>query len=158
MAERATVTRRVRGGTARAKGTGQAALDRLTRSVEAAQEALKDLRSELGRGSRDVLRDLDTTLRDARKNLRSISKTVTKDLDNIQHALITGKPAPSRAARRGGKAATAPAGRRTRTGTKARTSQRPAKAPGATSRPAAASSEQTPSAVARAEPETSARE
>ena len=50
MPERATVTRRVRGGASRAQGAGQAAMDRLTQSVEAAQEALKDLSKELTRG------------------------------------------------------------------------------------------------------------
>ena len=63
MPERATVTRRVRGGASRAQGAGQAAMDRLTQSVEAAQEALKDLSKELNKGTRDVLKDLDTTLR-----------------------------------------------------------------------------------------------
>jgi hypothetical protein len=41
MPDRAIVPRRVRGGASRAKGTGEEALDRLTRSVEAAQDALK---------------------------------------------------------------------------------------------------------------------
>lgn len=63
MPERATVTRRVRGGASRAQSAGQAAMDRLTQSVEAAQEALKDLSKELNKGTRDVLKDLDTTLR-----------------------------------------------------------------------------------------------
>src|SRR4051812_9234087 len=91
MPERTTVTRSVRGGASRARDGGQAALDRLTQSVEAAQAALKDLRKELSKGTRDVLEDLDTTLKDARKNVRSVSRTVTKDLEQIQHALATGK-------------------------------------------------------------------
>ena len=77
MPDRAIVPGRVRGGASRAKGTGEDALDRLTRSVEAAQEALKDLRKEVSRGTREVLKDLDTTLKDARRNLRSVSKTVS---------------------------------------------------------------------------------
>ena len=44
-------------------------MDRLTQSVEAAQEALKDLSKELNKGTRDVLKDLDTTLRDAQEEL-----------------------------------------------------------------------------------------
>jgi len=98
MPAKATGTARVRGGASRARGAGHASLERLTLSVEAAQTALKDLRKELGKGSRDVLGDLDMTLKDARRNLRSVSRTVSKDLEEIQHALTTGKPARARTA------------------------------------------------------------
>lgn len=50
---------------------GGAALDRLGGSLDAAQQALGDLRRELTKGGRDVVKDLDALLRDARKNLRS---------------------------------------------------------------------------------------
>jgi hypothetical protein len=70
---------------ARAKG-GDAALDRLGGSLEAAQEALKDLRGELSKGRRDVLKDLDALLRDARKNLRGARRTLVKDLEEVQKA------------------------------------------------------------------------
>lgn len=93
MPARTTVTTRVRGSASRARGAGEASLERLTHSVEAAQTALKDLRKELSKGSRDVLGDLDMTLKDARKNLRSVSRTVSKDLEEIQQALTAGKPA-----------------------------------------------------------------
>jgi sugar-specific transcriptional regulator TrmB len=99
MPDRAIVPRRVRGGASRAKGTGEEALDRLTRSVEAAQDALKDLRKELSRGTREILKDLDTTLKDARRNLRSVSSTVSNDLQQVQRALTTAKPASTRATR-----------------------------------------------------------
>ena len=87
MRARATVTKRVRGGASRAKGAGEASFERLTQSVEAAEAALKDLRKELSKGTRDVLDDLAKTLGDARKNPRSVSRTVSKDLEQIQHAL-----------------------------------------------------------------------
>ena len=99
MPQRTTATRAVRGGASRARDVGQTAFDRLTQSLEVAQAALKDLRRELSMGTRDVLDDLDTTLKDARKNVRSVSRTVTKDLEQIQQALTTGKPAEPRAAR-----------------------------------------------------------
>jgi ABC-type transporter Mla subunit MlaD len=66
---------------------GPRALDRLDKSIDAAEGALKDLRSELGRGGRDLVKDLDRTLRDSRKNLRSLSRTVAK----LQRAATTGK-------------------------------------------------------------------
>jgi hypothetical protein len=98
MPKTASVGGRVRGGASRARHAGQGALDRLTKSVEAAEVALKDLRKEMGKGSRDVLGDLETTLKDARKDLRSVSRTFTKDLAQIEQALVAGKPVKRRAA------------------------------------------------------------
>lgn len=69
------------------------ALNRLEKSIDAAQTALKDLRTELGRGGRDLVRDLDRTLTDARKNLRSLSRTVAKDVGQIQKAATPRRPA-----------------------------------------------------------------
>jgi ABC-type transporter Mla subunit MlaD len=69
-----------------ASSGGPDALGRLNNSIEAAQAALKDLRSEMSRGSRELLKDLDKTLRDARKNLGRTSRRITKDLDEVQQA------------------------------------------------------------------------
>ena len=41
------------------RGKGHTALDRLTKSVDAAQDALKDLRGEMGRSGSGLLKDLD---------------------------------------------------------------------------------------------------
>jgi hypothetical protein len=87
VAERKTQTRRT---TARrragATDGGPDALGRLNDSIEAAQAALKDLRSEMSRGSRELLKDVDKTLRDARKNLGRTSRRIAKDLDEVQQA------------------------------------------------------------------------
>jgi hypothetical protein len=87
MDEQKTQTRRpaTRRRTGAAKG-GHEALDRLNDSIDAAQAALKDLRSEMSRGSRELLKDVDKTLRDARKNLRRTSRRIVKDLDEVQQA------------------------------------------------------------------------
>jgi hypothetical protein len=98
MPQPTSVRGRARGGASRARHAGQGALDRLTKSVEAAEVALKDLRKELSKGSRDVLGDLERTLKDARKDLRSVRSTVAKDLAQIEQALVTGKPVKRRAA------------------------------------------------------------
>jgi ABC-type transporter Mla subunit MlaD len=87
VAERKTQTRRP----ATRRRTGAAAgppdtLGRLGDSIDAAQAALKDLRSEMSRGSRELLKDVDKTLRDARKNLRRTSRRIAKDLDEVQQA------------------------------------------------------------------------
>jgi hypothetical protein len=95
VAQRGKQTGRTTGRQPAAAG-GPAALERLTGSVEAAQVALKDLRGELGRGSRELLQDVDVTLRDARKNLRRVSRQLAKDLEQLQRA-AAGTRAPARA-------------------------------------------------------------
>jgi len=82
--------------------TGKTALDRLQASIDAAEIALKDLRSEIGRDSRDLLTDLDKTLRDARRNLTRSRKRILKDLEQIPRAMVSGeaaRPAATRPAR-----------------------------------------------------------
>jgi hypothetical protein len=85
MATKPSTTRK------RATG-GTGSLDRLSGSIDAAQDALKDLRGELSKGGRDALKDLDVLLRDVRKNLRSTQRTVLKDLEEMQKA-VAGKRA-----------------------------------------------------------------
>lgn len=86
MAERKTQTRRPATRQRRGGSGGRDALGRLNDSIEAAQAALKDLRSEMSRGSRELLKDLDKTLRDARRNLGRTSRRIAKDLDEVQQA------------------------------------------------------------------------
>ena len=86
MAERRTQTRRPATRQRGAGSGGPDALGRLNDSIEAAQAALKELRSEMSRGSRELLKDVDKTLRDARKNLGRTSRRIAKDLDEVQQA------------------------------------------------------------------------
>jgi hypothetical protein len=79
---------------------GSAALERLQASIDASELALKDLRKEVSRDSRDLLRDLGHTLSDARRNLTRSRQRLVKDLQQIEHALIEGKPARSAARKR----------------------------------------------------------
>jgi hypothetical protein len=116
MPARATVTTRVRGGASRARGAGEASFERLTQSVEAAQAALNDLRKELSKGSRDVLWDLDMTLKDARKSVRRVRRTVSKDLEEIQQALTASKPVRTRTGGPRKRAPAAGTARKTTTG------------------------------------------
>jgi hypothetical protein len=87
VAERKTQTRRSatgrRAGTA---GGGPDSLGRLNDSIEAAEMALKDLRSGMTRGSRELLKDVDKTLRDARKKLRRASRRIAKELEGVEQA------------------------------------------------------------------------
>jgi hypothetical protein len=105
-----------------------------------------------------VLEDVDTTLKDARKNVRSVSRTVTKDLEQIQHALTTGKPAERRAARPRKTTAKATTTRKRTTAAKATTARGTTAAgarrtTGRATKPTAAPSEQKPPAAATAENE-----
>jgi hypothetical protein len=84
-----------KGSTPRKASTSDGpALDRLGGSIDAAQDALKDLRRELSKGGRDLLKDLDALLRDARKNLRGAQRTLIKDLEEVQKA-AAGKRRPA---------------------------------------------------------------
>jgi hypothetical protein len=70
-------------------------LERLQASIDAAEAALKDVRSEMSRGSRELLKDVEKTLRDARKNLRRVSRRVSKDLEEVGQA-VRGQSAAGR--------------------------------------------------------------
>jgi hypothetical protein len=86
VAERKTQPRRTGASKRSGRRGGEDALRRLTDSIEASQAALKDLRSEMSRGSRDLVADVDKTLRDARKNLRRTQRRIAKDLEQVQQA------------------------------------------------------------------------
>ena len=84
MAQRSSGSKTRRTKSAKASGRGHQALDQLHDSIEAAEAALKDLRSEMSRESRTLLKDVDATLRDARKNIRSVRSRVAKELEQVQ--------------------------------------------------------------------------
>ena len=86
MARKGAGTPRPRGG-AKTRSESKTSLDRLHDSIDAAEAALKDVRSEMSRGSRELLKDVETTLRDARKNLRRVSRRVSKDLEEVGEAV-----------------------------------------------------------------------
>jgi hypothetical protein len=128
--------------TRRAKRAGNTALDRLQTSIEGAESALKDLRREVGRDSRDRLNDLATTLKSARRNVTRSRQRIVKEMETIEQRLTKGKkraaskgkkrPAPKRGATaarastaRSRKAATAKttAKRRTKTATRSKTAR-----------------------------------
>jgi hypothetical protein len=81
--------------TRRAKQAGSAALDRLRASIEAAENALKDLQVEASRDSRDLLKDIGKTLKATQRNLTRSRRRIAKDLEQIESALVKGK-APAR--------------------------------------------------------------
>src|SRR5688572_6629554 len=95
MVQRSGATGRGRAaGAAKDRGrkASPKAISRLEKSIDAAELALKDLRRELGRGGRDLVRDLEVILKDSRKNLRSLSRTMARDLGKVQRAAMRGSP------------------------------------------------------------------
>jgi len=58
-----------------------ASIDRIEKSIDAAEAAAKDLRAGAAKGSHDLVRDLERTLHNAKANARRIGKAVSKDLD-----------------------------------------------------------------------------
>jgi hypothetical protein len=108
--------------TRRAKRAGNTALDRLQSSIEGAESALKDLRREVGRDSRDRLNDLATTLKSARRNVTRSRQRIVKEMEAMEQRLTKGKkrPAPKRRA----KAARASTARSRKTATAKSTAKR----------------------------------
>jgi ribonuclease E len=99
QAKRSATRRTARKKTAKRSTTtarGPRSLGRLEKAVDAAQGHLKDLRKELGRSGRDIVKDLDKALSDSRKNLRSLTQTVAKDVSNLQKAATSGRKTTAR--------------------------------------------------------------
>src|SRR5437899_1101052 len=71
-----------RSSTARSQRSPRS-LGRLEKSLDAAEGALKDLRKELGKGGRDLLRDVERTLKDSRKHFRSMSRTAAREVEAV---------------------------------------------------------------------------
>ena len=55
-------------------------MDKVSRSLEAAEAAVKDMRAGADKSTRDLIRDLETTLKHARTNARRVARAVKKDL------------------------------------------------------------------------------
>jgi chromosome segregation ATPase len=90
------------------------ALDRVAKSLDAAQSELSALRGSMGSGASDLRKDLSRLLRDARRDAGKLSTTIKRDLERIQKDLAsaTSKSAPrARRAHPNGKAQSATARR-----------------------------------------------
>jgi hypothetical protein len=71
-----------------------ASVDRIEKSIDAAEAAAKDLRAGAAKGSRDLVRDLERALRNAKANARRAGRAVSKDIDK---AMRTGTRSRSQA-------------------------------------------------------------
>jgi hypothetical protein len=116
---------------ARAGFKEPAALKRLNRSLDAAQEALGELRKDTGRdvgqGARDLYKDLRTFVTSARRDSGKLAKALQRDFEQAQKRLAgapAGKPAPARAARPRTSTGPATGRRRASTAAKATTTRK----------------------------------
>lgn len=75
-------------------------IDRLNESLDAAQKALSDLQGDLGRGARDVAKNVSRLIRDARKDTAKLNRALVKDLGQLGQALTPGGNGASRANKR----------------------------------------------------------
>jgi len=79
------------------------ALKRLTKSLEAAQDALSQLQSHAGRdvsqGVRDIYKELKTFVSSARKDTTKFAKALQKDFERLQKG-VTGAGGSTKSANR----------------------------------------------------------
>lgn len=77
-----------------------AALKRLSRSLDAAQEALVELRKDTGRdvgqGARDLYKDLRTFVSSARRDSGKLAKALARDFERAEKELAAAPRAGSR--------------------------------------------------------------
>lgn len=79
-----------------------AALNQLEKSLGTAQDALKALRKDVGRdtnaAARNLYRDLQKFVGDARRDSRKLGTALQRDLEKAQKELAAGRKGPSRRA------------------------------------------------------------
>jgi hypothetical protein len=86
---------------------GTSALDGLDVSLDDAQKALAELRRDLSTGGRRLVKDVDTAIKSARRDLARTRKAIRSDLGDLGGALT-----PQRANRKAAKPAAKPAAKR----------------------------------------------
>jgi hypothetical protein len=87
---------------------GKGALDGLEVSLDDAQKALAELRRDLSTGGRRLVKDVETAIKSARRDLARMRKAIQSDLDDLGGAL-TPQRTNRKPAKSGAKAAAKPA-------------------------------------------------
>ena len=131
-----------------------AALKRLTKSLESAQDALADLRTDLGRDAGAATRDLQKQLRTAvtgsRRDIGKLVRALQRDFDTAQTKLTKGGARATTRARSTGNRAAGKASAATRSATKRTASTGSATKRAASTRAASTRSRSTRSGTSRA--------
>jgi len=104
-----------------------AALKRLTKSLESAQDALSQLQSHAGRdvsqGARDIYKELKSFVSSARKDTTKFAKALQKDFEMLQRS-VTGGSTPTPARKTTARKPAATAAKKRTTSSRARTASR----------------------------------
>jgi ABC-type transporter Mla subunit MlaD len=74
---------------ARRQQTTADGLARVNETLDAAQEALKALRKDLGAGGRSLLKDVEALLKSARRDTGKLSRAVQADLEALGRAVTS---------------------------------------------------------------------
>lgn len=82
------------------------AIDRIAKSLEAAQSDLSALRGTMGSGAGDLRKDISRLLRDARRDVGKLSKAVRRDLERLQKDLAQAASKPASRTHRAGRGGT----------------------------------------------------
>jgi hypothetical protein len=93
----------------------EAALERLNASLDAAQDAAKALRTDMGRGTRDLARNLERLIKANRRDAAKLAKAVRRDLAELQKAVTSSPARPRAKAGTTGARSTTPRARKTTT-------------------------------------------
>src|SRR5947209_4864061 len=78
---------------------GDASLKRLNSSLDAAHDALTELRKNLGRGGREVVNDVHQRITDVRKDARKLNKSLRSELDQLQKSIAGARSRSKRTSR-----------------------------------------------------------
>jgi hypothetical protein len=70
---------------------GDASLKRLNSSLDGAHDALTELTKSLGRGGRDVVKDVQGRVSELRKDARKLNKSLRSELDQLQKSISGGR-------------------------------------------------------------------
>lgn len=73
-----------------------AALKRLNKSLDAAQDALSELRKDSGRGAQDLYKDLRGFVSNARRDTGKLGKALAKDFEQAQKRITQSATGSSR--------------------------------------------------------------
>ena len=97
--KRSTAPKRKAPAKRSAPRAGKDPLDRLKGSLDGAEAALKDLRTGASKGTGELVRDLEKTLKHLRSNTRQVGRAVSKDLAASREAAKSSpRKAPARRA------------------------------------------------------------
>lgn len=98
----ATTTKAPDAHAANGKGAREAALDRLNESLDAAQKAIKAVRRDVTTGGRDLVKDVEGMIAQARKDTSKLERAVRSDLADLQRAVTRQRASSSKHGKRPG--------------------------------------------------------